>query len=88
MNTSFGGNQVGSFVTLDVAGSYPLGALSQLGPYYNYSQDGMVAQTRYTATQAELTAQQGADYALKNSEVHYLMRLVLLIRYNIDHLSY
>jgi hypothetical protein len=66
MNTSFGGNQVGSFVTLDVAGSYPLGALSQLGPYYNYSQDEMVAQTRYTATQAELTTQQDADYALKN----------------------
>lgn len=69
MNTSFGGNQVGSFVTLDVAGSYPLGALSQLGPYYNYSQDGMVAQTRYTATQAELTTQNNADYVLKNLEL-------------------
>ena len=69
MNTSFGGNQVGSFVTLDVAGSYPLGALSQLGPYYNYSQDGMVAQTRYTATQAEITTQNNADYVLKNLEL-------------------
>jgi hypothetical protein len=66
MNTSFAGNQVGSFVTLDVAGSYPLGYLAQLGPYYNYSQDGMLAQYRYTATQVDITTGQDAAYGREN----------------------
>lgn len=66
MNTSFAGNQVGSFVTLDIEGSYPVGFLAQLGPYYNYSQDGMLAQYRYTANQADITAEENADYAKTN----------------------
>lgn len=66
MNTTFAGNQVGSFVTLDLAGSYPVGFLAQLGPYYNYSQDGMIAQYRYTARQANITAGQDAAYSMTN----------------------
>jgi hypothetical protein len=31
MNTSFAGNQVGSFVSLDIINSYPIGDLAQLG---------------------------------------------------------
>ena len=66
MNTTFAGNQVGSFVSLDQAGSYPLGYLAQLGPYYNYSQQGMLAQYTYTATQANITAEQDSSYARTN----------------------
>jgi hypothetical protein len=69
MNTSFAGNQVGSIVSLDVAGSYPLGILSQLGPYYNYSQEQVNAQVVYTANQAEITSQKAAEYALQNLEI-------------------
>jgi hypothetical protein len=49
MNTSFAGNQVGSIVSLDIKGSYPLGFLAQLGPYYNYPQGYVNNQVDYTA---------------------------------------
>lgn len=66
MNTTFAGNQVGSFVTLDIAGSYPLGYLAPLGPYYNYSQEGLLAQYAYTANQVNITTSQDAAYANTN----------------------
>ena len=60
MNTVFAGNRVGGFVSLDIAGSYPVGFLGQLGPYYNYSQEGMLQQYRYTETQVDITTGQKA----------------------------
>jgi hypothetical protein len=66
MNTVFAGNRVGGFVTLDVAGSYPVGFLGQLGPYYNYSQEGMLQQYRYTETQVDITTGQKAAYSMPN----------------------
>lgn len=57
MNTSFAGNQVGSIVTLDITNTYPTGLLSQLGPYYNDSQELINAQLRFTANQADITSE-------------------------------
>jgi len=69
MNTSFAGNQVGSFVSLDITNSYPIGELSQLGPYLNYSQGLISGQVTYTANQADITSQQNAAYAMRNIEL-------------------
>jgi hypothetical protein len=66
MNTTFAGNRVGGFVTLDIAGSYPLGFLGQLGPYYNYSQEEMLAQYTYTAAQADIKSGKDAAYVIQN----------------------
>jgi hypothetical protein len=68
MNTSFAGNQVGSMVSLDLTNSYPDGLLAQLAPY-NDSQLLIHSQLTYTANQAEISAQQGAAYALQNIEL-------------------
>jgi hypothetical protein len=57
MNTAFAGNQVGSRVSLDIAGSYPIGILSPLGPDYNDSQLLIQSQITYTANQADITTQ-------------------------------
>jgi hypothetical protein len=57
MNTVFGGNQVGSRVSLDIAGSYPIGLLAALGPQYNDSQLLIQSQITYTANQADITTQ-------------------------------
>lgn len=62
MNTSFGGNQVGNFQSLDIAGSYPTGLLAGLGPLYNNSQELINAQLRYTASQVNITAAQDSQY--------------------------
>jgi hypothetical protein len=69
MNTSFAGNQVGSFVSLDITNSYPIGNIAQLGPYYNYPQGYISNQINYTANQADITSQQGAAYRLRNIEL-------------------
>jgi hypothetical protein len=69
MNTSFAGNQVGSFVSLDITNSYPIGNIAQLGPYYNYPQGYISNQINYTANQADIISQDGAAYAAKNIEL-------------------
>jgi hypothetical protein len=66
MNTAFGGNQVGSRVSLDIAGSYPTGLLAALGRTYNYQQELINAQLRYTAAQVDINSQEGAAYASYN----------------------
>jgi len=68
MNTSFAGNQVGRMVSLDLTNSYPVGLLAQLAPY-NDPQQLISAQITYTANQADISAQQGAAYALQNIEL-------------------
>jgi hypothetical protein len=69
MNTSFAGNQVGSFISLDITNSYPIGDLAQLGPYYNNSQGLIQSQITYTANQADIISQGDAAYALRNLEL-------------------
>jgi hypothetical protein len=44
MSTTFGGNQVGSRVSLDIAGSYPTGLMAALGRSYNDQQELINAQ--------------------------------------------
>ena len=66
MNTAFGGNQVGSRVSYDIAGSYPTGLLAALGRTYNYQQELINAQLRYTASQLDINSQEGAAYASYN----------------------
>jgi len=56
MNTAFGGNQVGSRVSLDDAGSYPTGLLAALTPY-NIPAELISAQIHYTATQGDIVTQ-------------------------------
>lgn len=69
MNTAFAGNQVGSFVSLDIKNSYPVGDLAQLGPYYNYPQGYISNQINYTANQADIISQDNAAYAKQNLEL-------------------
>jgi len=66
MNTAFGGNQVGSRVSLDMAGSYPTGLMVALGRSYNDQQELINAQLRYTAAQVDINSQQDAAYASYN----------------------
>jgi hypothetical protein len=68
MSTAFGGNQVGSRVSLDIAGSYPTGLMAALGTSYNDQQLLINAQLRYTATQVDLNSQQNSAYASYNIE--------------------
>ena len=68
MNTAFSGNQVGSRVSLDVAGDYPTGLLAALAIYGNPA-ELINAQLRYTATQDDINAQQDAGYALPNLQI-------------------
>lgn len=65
MNTSFGGNEVGSMSYLDLTGSYPTGLLAALA-IYNDPAELVNAQLRYTAAQADINSQQGAAYAETN----------------------
>jgi len=69
MNTSFGGNQVGSIQSLDITGSYPTGLLAGLGPLYNSPQELINAQLRYTATQINITTGQDAQYMNNNISI-------------------
>lgn len=66
MSTAFGGNQVGSRVSLDIAGSYPTGLMAALGRSYNDQQLLINAQLRYTAAQVDINSQQDATYASYN----------------------
>ena len=66
MNTAFGGNQVGSRVSLDIAGSYPTGLMAALGRSYNDQQLLINAQLRYTAAQVDINSQQDSAYASYN----------------------
>ena len=66
MSTAFGGNQVGSRVSLDIAGSYPTGLMAALGRSYNDQQELILAQLRYTAAQVDINSQQDAAYASYN----------------------
>ena len=68
MNKVFGGNQVGSRVSFDIAGSYPTGLMAALGRTYNYQQELINAQLRYNATQLDINSQQDAAYASYNIE--------------------
>jgi hypothetical protein len=66
MSTAFGGNQVGSRVSLDIAGSYPTGLMAALGRSYNDQQLLINAQLRYTAAQVDINSQQDSAYASYN----------------------
>jgi hypothetical protein len=66
MSTVFGGNQVGSRVSLDIAGSYPTGLMAALGRSYNDQQLLINAQLRYTAAQVDINSQQDSAYASYN----------------------
>jgi len=68
MSTAFGGNQVGSRVSLDIAGSYPTGLMAALGRSYNDKQLLINAQLRYTAAQVDINSQQDSAYASYNIE--------------------
>ena len=68
MNTAFGGNQVGSRVSLDIEGSYPTGLMAALGRSYNHQQGLITAQLRYTAAQVDINSQQDSAYASYNIE--------------------
>lgn len=69
MNTAFGGNQVGSRVSLDIAGAYPTGLMAALGYTYNTPQQLINSQLRYTAAQVDINAQQDAAYAQSNLQI-------------------
>ena len=68
MSTAFGGNQVGSRVSLDMEGSYPTGLMAALGKSYNDQQELILAQLRYTAAQVDINSQQDSAYASYNIE--------------------
>lgn len=65
----FGENTIGGRVALDVTGSYPTGLMAALGTIYNYPQDLINAQLRYTAAQVDINAQHGAGYSQTNLQV-------------------
>lgn len=65
----FGENTIGGRMSLDVAGSYPTGIIAALGTIYNYPQDLINAQLRYTAAQVDINAQDGAAYSQTNLQL-------------------